>query len=482
MRRQRTCLLILAICLSHAAQAGQERFRKSPPVPESFRELRLPTLESGTLANGLTVTAASRPGAPLVTLQLILFAGEADSPTTLPGLATVTAKMIGRGTELYSSDQIEGMIESIGADFSVSVAMDYTVFTFNVLEQYLDKALSIMRMMFLEPQMSNLDVDTVKRTFFYSLKELNKDPEFVGRTQLMRILFEGHPYQTANYYEDAIPRISTKDVAVFYSRFYRPNNAVFATTGNLSLAVASRKVSRYFGPWLRQPVDRPSPPVPRPNNRERVCFVDHPPSQDATIFVGNLAMPADSPDFFPFMVLDQVLGGTYGSRLFMNLRETRGYAYNAFSEAGFFRSTGAYWAKAEVPRESIFPAVQEIIKELRILSMERVRPDEIEQAKSFLIGNLPLKFANGPAFASRLASITGLRLGDALWNGFADNLMLVDGEKVLDVAARYFAPVPVVVIVGNREWAGVELKDFNMVEVYDRFGTLKMTLQKGVER
>jgi predicted Zn-dependent peptidase len=210
--------------------------------------------------------------------------------------------------------------------------------------------------------------------------------------------------------------------------------------------------------------------------------VDYPGLRDATIFVGNLAMSATSSDFFSFLVLNQVLGGTTGSRLFMDLRESKSFAYYAFSEAEFFRFCGAYWAKARVPPDAVHAAILEIIKELGALSSETAVPTEIEEAKSFLIGNLPLKFASQEGFSTRLAQVVALGLGEQHWGGFTDSLMLVNVEKVLEVAKRYFPPLPVVVIVGDETWASVALRDFKVVDIFDKSGAFKMTWRKGVDR
>ncbi len=461
--------------------AAQEKFRKTPPLPETLRELRLPTVESTILSNGLRVSVVPRPASPLVTLQVIVRAGEGDAPPEIPGVAAVTARMIGRGTKLLSGDDVEDAIESIGGSFSVTVAMDYTALTFSVVEENVDAALELLRQILLEPQFSGMELTSVKRTYSYELRELNRNPEWAARRHFLRFLFERHPYETANYPIDAIPRITARDVAAFYGRFYKPNNAIFLVTGRTSLANAARRVSRHLNNWVSYPVRKADPPPPRPNEKERVCFVDHPGSEDVTILVGNVADTASSPGFFPLLVLNQLLGGTTGSRLFMNLRETKSLAYYAFSELATFRSCGAYWARARVPAESAYATVQEIIGELRTLSVERAKPEEIERAKSFLIGNLPARFATVEGFSARLAEAVGLGLSEGQWNTFSDSIMQVNVENVLEAAGRAFSPVPLVVIVADRGLVDKTLRDFRLVEIYDDNGVFKQTLHKGDE-
>ena len=143
---------VLLIVCSAAHAGGQERFRRTPPLPDAFRELRLPAIESFPLPNGLTVAVTPRPGSPVTTIQLVILAGESDSPRGTPFLATLTARMIGRGALGLSADDIEQEMDAMGSDFSATVSPDYTVLTFHVLSEYLDRTLALLRLMVLQSE------------------------------------------------------------------------------------------------------------------------------------------------------------------------------------------------------------------------------------------------------------------------------------------------------------------------------------------
>jgi predicted Zn-dependent peptidase len=473
---------LAAIGLALPAGA-QERFRRTPPLPDAQRlELRLPVVETVVLPNGLTVATARRPESALVTLQLVIRAGEADSPPARPGLAAVTARMIGRGTRMLSADYIENMIESLGAEFSVAVFMDYTVLTLNVLDESLDRAIYILRLISLEPVFTERELGAVRRTAYWELFESKKDPEVLGWRQLLSALFEGHPYRLATHSEEVIKYITPRDAAAFYDRFYRPGNAAVIVSGRVDGAATALKIASHFGAWSGPPPARPVPPAPAPNDRERVCYVEAPGLEAATIFAGNVIMDSTSPDFFPFLVLKQMLGGTTRSRLFMNLRESKGYATYAFSEMEVFRSCGVYWARAQVKPESIVPAVRETLREISGLAAGPDVPSEIEEAKSYLIGNLPLRFESRSGFADWLARYVALGLDRGQWDRGPEELRLVNGERVRETARMYLAPRPVVVIVGRPEWLGLHLGELDAVEVYDAAGQLKSLVSKGEKR
>ncbi len=466
--------------LGASAAGGQERFRRTPPLPEAQPvELRLPPVETSVLANGLSVAVAPRPGSTAVTLMLVVRAGEADSPPELPGLAALTARMIGKGTKLLSASHLENMVEAMGAKYSVTVLMDYTVLSLRVLPKQLDRAIYVLRVLALEATFSERELGAVRRNAFWELVERKRDPESLAWSHLLRVLFENHPYRTATYSEDVIKFISAKDVAAFHDRFYRPGNAAVLAFGDIDGPETAKRVSSHFGAWAGPAPERPPAVPPGPNLRERVCYVESPGVENATIFAGNVIMDASDPDFFPFLVLKQVLGGTTGSRLFMKLRESRGYAYYAFSETEFFRDCGVYWARALVRPESIVPAAREILGEVAALAAQPSAPFEIEEAKSYLIGNLPLRFGTPEGFAEWMARYVALGLDESQWGRTLESLARVNVERVREAARKHFAAKPVVVIVGRPEWIAALAAAFNVVEVYDINGKLRYTSRRG---
>ena len=477
-------LLILALTLSAAGTGlAQERFRRTPPLPDAQRlELKLPAVETFSLANGLTVAAVRRPETPVVTIQLIIKAGEADSPSDRPGLAAVTARMIGKGTKQLSADYLENMVESLGAQFSAAVFMDYTVLTLTVLDENVDRAIYILRLMALEANFGERELAAVRRAAYWQILESKKDPEVLGWKRLLGALFESHPYKLASYSEDVIRDISTRDVAAFYDRFYRPANAAVVVAGNIDGPALAKKIAGHFGAWYGRPPDRPAPPRPAQNTRERVLFVEAREAPVATVLAGNIIMGSSDPDFYPFLVLKHILGGTTQSRLFIDLREDKGYATYAFSEMEVYDSCGIYWVRAQVRPESIVPAVAEIKGEIGALAAGPAVPSEIEEAKSYLVGSLPLRFESREGFNDWLARYIALGLDQNQWDRGPEEIKLVNAEKVREVARKYLAATPVVVVVGQPEWLSDHLNEFDTIEVYDTSGRLKRTWHKGEGR
>lgn len=471
-------LLILASAVTMAA--GQERFRKTPPLPESRQELELPSVERQVLQNGLSVAVASFPSQGMVTIQLIIRAGEADSPSRLPGLAAITARMVGKGTSILSADDISNLFESIGADFSASVTMEHTLIKVQVLDEFLDRALLILRQVLLEASFSEKQLTAAKWDCYYELRNKRRNGETAAMRQLIRLLFPGHPYMTATYHEDVIRFIEMDDVRSFFDRFYRPDNSIILITGDVEASSIVRKIGQHFNMWKAQPVYHQPPPPPVPNRKLRLCFMEMPALRDPTLFMGNsVPFPATDQDYFPFVVLNQILGGTTSSRLFMRLREAKGYAYYAFSETEFYMAGGLYWIRARSNKEDINNVIREVLNEMQSVTLSGFSPVEIEQAKSYLVGNFPLRIEKSEDFAGRLAAVIALDLGDAHWKKSIDNVMLVSLQRVEDAAVKYLSAPPIIVVAGRAEVLNELSREFDNIEVFDQTGSFKRILTKG---
>lgn len=464
---------------------SQERFRKSPPNPEPFVELRLPEINYKTFPNnGLTLAIIQRENLPIISLKAIIFSGEDSSPENLPGIATLTANMISRGVSHLTSSRIEEEIESIGGRFFTSIHPDHSVFTFTFLEEYLDRALSLLSRMFLQPTFLSHEIENVKRSMQYGIIQNKTDPEFLAKRQLFRLLFRDHPYYKSTLNEDLIRYLNQKDLISYFRNYYRPNNALIVLTGNLNITATERLVSRYFYSWRKKELLNSPLLPPKPFTEQKVCLIDLPGAKDATIYLGNVVYPVISQDIFPLIALNQVLGGTPKSRLFMNLRESKGYAYYAFSNVGSFKSCSVFFVNARVTPEVTYSSINEILKEIEGITKNKIPIPEIEQAKSYLIGNLSLQIETFENLSSKASEFNILNMEDELWKKYYENIMLIDSKRVLETAGKYPLLTPVIVIVGDSSIILDNIREFGEVELFNKKGVSQgiLHLNKGEKK
>jgi predicted Zn-dependent peptidase len=261
-----------------------------------------------------------------------------------------------------------------------------------------------------------------------------------------------------------------RDLAAFYDRYYRPNTAHLVFVGDIQAAAAANKAARFLTAWQQRDVPVLALPAPRIQDRDRVCFIDVPEAKVCAVIAGALLPTPDVPERFTLSVLNQILGGTTGSRLFMTLREGKGFAFSAFSEFNYFRSGAIFMARALTPVATIVPTVQEMIKILRSPGREPIPPDEIELAKSTLIGNFPLRLARFEDLIARAGLIEAIGWGPEAWNKYYEPMWLVDAERVAGAVAKSFQSKLIVVIAGDKRACDERLADFDSVEYYDAKG------------
>jgi len=173
------------------------------------------------------------------------------------------------------------------------------------------------------------------------------------------------------------------------------------------------------------------------------------------------------------------LGGTTTSRLIMNLRESKGYSYWAYSELEFFRNFMVFLIKIKVRPEATYKSIEEVLKELKIITDGEIPSFDIEQAKSCLIGNFPLQIETLSSLSAKVSESKIFNLEEELWSKYYENIMLVNSQKVFEITTRYSLLTPVVVIVGDQKSIIDYINAFDEIEFYDSRGTLQQTIKKG---
>jgi len=381
-----------------------------------------------------------------------------------------------RGTSKYSSSDIEEVVDSLGGNFSTDTFPDYTVFTFSFLEEYLDQALELLSEMILNPSFSRNEIVNLQRSMFYDMARKRFDPEASGKKLLFQLLFKDHPYEKYAFNDDIIKNYSQRDVRSFYQKCFLPNNALLALVGNLNLETATRKVSHYLNTWKKAVLPLEQIPSLEPTQNLRVCFLQNPQMQDVSIYMGTYLPAKTSPDYFSLVVLNQALGGTALSRLFMNLRESKRYAYWAYSQAEFFQACGVFFVRARVKTEVVYASIQEAFKEINNITGLRLPARELEQAKSTLIGNFPLSLETYEDLSSRISENKALNLGEQHWTNYYDNIMVIDSQTVYESARRHSLQPMIIVIVGNSSVLE-HIREFEDVEIYDYQGEFQYRIK-----
>lgn len=472
-------LLPAVLLLSAADVRGQdERFRQKPPAPDPRPEIRLPRFESSTMSNGLAVTVVFRDPAPMMSLALIISAGEHASPDKAPGLASLASGIFGQGTQLRSAAEIEEAIERIGGSFSATADRDVLLVAFHFLEENLDQALELLAEMILLPRISDREIKILQSMISSAMTAQERNPVFVADRLLGGLLFRGHPYEKYAFSRPAMRAWTVRDLQDFWDRNIRPNNSQVILSGAVNINIATRKISHALSTWRSREIPRPPLPAPKALERDRICFIDLPQAAQSSICAGTVFPPLTPVERFSLLALSQILGGSINSRLFLNLRENKSFAYETGSRPEFYRAGGVFTVRALVRPENTAASVREIFSEIRRLTRETVSPEETDEAKSILLGGFPLQLDRIDDFAGYAASIKATGAGDELWSRYAENVIGIEADRIRQTAQKFLTQPLLVVIAGSRELCRDSLAEFDEVDMYDARGQFIETIKK----
>ncbi|MBV9925303.1 MAG: insulinase family protein [Acidobacteria bacterium] len=425
------------------------------PKPGPNPTLKLPSAERRTLSNGLEVLVVRHSELPIVAFDLVVKMGAAGDPAGQAGLASLTADMLDEGTQTRSSLEISDQLADIGAFVGINAGWDSSTANMTTLKRHLDRALDIYADVLLNPAFPDKELARLRDQRMTAFKQRRDDPNQIASIVYSGLLYgKEHPYGRAlTGNEESLGAVTGADVRKFYETFYRPNNATMIVVGDTTADEVVPKLEKAFGRWEKghvPAVDVSAAPVQR--ERAQLYIVDRPGSAQSVIYAGHVGVPRSNPDYFPLLVMNNLLGGGFVSRINLNLREDKGYTYGARSFFDFRRGAGPFTATAPVQTAVTKESVVELLKELRGVRGDiPVTPQELEYAKQAIIRGFPRTFETPAQIADRLETVVTYGLPDTYFNSYIERVQAVTLDDVNRVANRYLQPDRMaVVIVGDR--------------------------------
>ena len=453
----------------------QEHFRSQAPQPLQPRPILIPTPRETTLANGLRVVVVEDTRLPLVSYRLAFPVGGAFDPPELPGLTDLLAGLLPEGTESKTSKEIAEEVARIGASLSAGANSDYTIVAASALAQFNAPILDLVAEVILEPSFPENEVELAKQNTKESLRQQRAQPSFLASEMVSRVMFGDHPYSVVAPTRESIDRSSRDEFVKFHRAKLVPNNAVFIVVGDVRYDEILSRVESLFSTWQRGEdvvANFPAPPV---RTKRTAHFVDRPGSAQSNIVVANSGITRTSPDYFPMLLMHTVMGANASSRLFMNLREDKGYTYGAYSNLDARRTAGTFRAMAEVRTPVTGDSLKEFFYELDRIRNERVLEKEIADAKSYLTGVFPIRLETQEGLTDQLVQIKMLNLPDDYLVNYRDRVNAVTGEEILRVAQKYVkTDEAALIVVGDGASVLEQIKPYSEdIEVYNTAGKRK---------
>jgi zinc protease len=463
-----------------SAKAGGEginvdaAWRAEPPKPGPASALRLPVPEKFKLANGLTVLYSERPGLPVVAADLVFRNGSGANPVEKPGLASMTASMLQRGTTSRTALQIADRAADLGASLGTRASADSSSVSTQSLSRTFPEALALLADVAQHPNFPAAEIERVRSERLAALVQEKDDPNAVAfRVAAAALYGPGYAYgYTESGTADSIKAISREDLLHFWEQNYHPNEAALIVTGNIKLAALKPLLEKEFGVWKAGKGESGVSGKPETTDA-RLILVDRPGAQQTTLVCMQRGPARSTPDYPKIEVMNTDLGGLFSSRINMNLREAHGYTYGAGSFFAYHREPGAFLAFSDVRTDVTAPATTEVFNELKRMRDTQMTPAELRLSKDSIARSLPGRFERGTDAVGTFAELVVYDLPLDYFSNFPAQIDAVTAEQAQEAAQKYIQPDKTIVLaVGDRSKIEADMRKLNLgkVEIRDTDG------------
>lgn len=457
-----TLLCFLSTGLSQA-QVDRTKYPEPGPAPQ----INIGDAETFTLPNGLKVFVVENHKLPRVTYSLVL-----DRSPLLEGekagLTSLVGDMLMGGTKNRTKDQIDEEIDMIGG----KISFGSTSANASSLTKYQDKLLTLFADILLNPSFPQPELDKLKKQAISGIASSKDSPDEISEKVSNVVLYgKDHPYGEFAT-EKTVSNVQLSDIREYYNAYFKPNIGYLAIVGDITIKEAERLTKQYFGAWQKGEVKKREWPVPAAPQKNEVILVNRPSSVQSVVNVTYpLALKPNDADAIPAQLLNNILGGGSAGRLFLNLRERKGYTYGAYSSLSPDKIVGNFSAGASVRTEVTDSAVYQFLEELKRIDKKTITEQELTDSKAILSGSFGRSLEQ-PATIARFAINTELQnLPKDYYKNYLKNLNAVTVEQLNTLAPKYIKPEHAyIVIVGNTDAFKDRIKQFGEVKYYTNAG------------
>jgi zinc protease len=330
----------------------------------------LPTIESQVLDNGLQIYLINKPSLPKVDVALITKQGNLDETPDTAGLTYMTVASMDNGTASRSALDIQNDLGELGSSLSTEGSKFGTAILLSSLKKHLNGSMEILADVVKNPNFPEKELEITKQIRLNQIQQEKKNPSQLANSLFPRILFAGkHPAGIpVDGTTSSIGKISRKQLVSTHDTYWRPNNAAILFVGDMKMSEAEALTKQHFASWTKGEIPTPTiPDAPAPN-KTYVFLVDNQGAPQSQIHIGSIAPTRHSTEYFSEHVTNGILGGTFSSRLNLNLREDKGWSYGAFSNFVQQKYFGYWSARAGVQTQATILALQEFKKEIEGMS------------------------------------------------------------------------------------------------------------------
>jgi zinc protease len=445
--------------------------RSKMPDTGAPPELKLPKLERATLSNGLQVILAERHEIPVVNFGLQLDAGYAADQFAAPGTASLTTALLDGGTAKRTALQISEEAASLGAQLRASSSLDVSTVSLSALKSNLDPSLELYADVILHPSFPDFDFRRQQKQQIAAIQREKVTPIPMALRVFPGLLYGpqhayGNPL-TGSGTEASVSKLTREDLAKFHETWFKPNHATLIVVGDTTLAELTPKLEKLLDGWKRGDVPTKNIGKVEYQPKPVVYLLDRPGALQSVILAGEIAPPRNNPDEIGIEAMNDILGGNFGARINMNLREDKHWSYGASSFYWDARGQRPFVIFAPVQTDKTKESMAEIDKEVRgILAGKPPTAEELAKVQANETLSLPGSRETMTEVANSIETLVEYGLPDDYYDKYAGRVRALQVSDIEAIAKRVVRPDNLVwVVVGDRAKIEAGVRELNLGEL-----------------
>ena len=435
--------ILALVSVGAYAQIDRSKMPPAGPAPE----INLENPQTFEMKNGLKVLVVENHKLPRVSIQL-----QIDNAPVLEGgkagVSSLTGSLLGQGSKTIPKDEFNEEVDFLGARINFGSQNAYA----SALSKYFPRILELMADAAIHPNFVQEEFEKEKQKMLTGLKSQEKDVKAIaGNVSGALAYTKKHPYGEFAT-ETSVNKVTLDDVKKFYANYFLPANAYLVIVGDVDFKETKKLVEDYFTPWTKGTPPSLGFTVPSDALYTQINFVDVPNAVQSEITVENLIqLKMKDADYLPALLANEILGGGGEGRLFLNLREDKGYTYGSYSRLGDDKyAPSRFRAVASVRNAVTDSSVVELLKEIDMIRNSPVSKEELENTKAKYTGRFVIALEDPQTIARYALDIETEDLPKDFYTTYLERLEKVTVEDVQKAAQKYFKPEKTRIVVTGK--------------------------------
>jgi zinc protease len=455
-------------------KSGKQTLALNAPPLEPPSKAKIPSLRRMTLSNGLKVALFERHETPLVNLWMSFDAGSAADPCDLPGVASMTLRLMDAATTTRSGSYIEERFSSLGSELRAETNFDQSVIKLSTLKSSLAESVDLFSDVLLHPTFPSSEFDLQQKQALAAVEREENTPMYLALRALPKLLYKpgcssANPF-TGSGTAASVQRMAREDLIGFHNAWFRPNNATLIVAGDVSPAEIKPILERAFSSWKPAPVPSKNSASALAADLQRpgVYLIDRPGAIQSFIVAASMGMSKTDPEELAAQVINDALGGNLSSRLNLNLREEKHWSYGMRSQFWAMRGPRPFLTYGAFQSDKTADAISEIRREFfDIQSRRPVVNQELTDIKNSQTLRLPASLETLDSVAEWITRLIQFDLPEEYFISLQNRIAALTANQVEEAARSFIHPDRMLwIVVGDKAKIESSLREAGMVDIW----------------